>query len=135
MANQRRRYAPLITALEPRMLLDGAALAEASKTLTDTQLQHAPAPDTTIDAALQGPTLYATALALGPSSSASSTSASTTASDTASAETPMADPAHQVVVVDASVPFADQLLATIPPEWTVISLQAGSDGLSQLDQA
>ncbi len=45
------------------------------------------------------------------------------------------DPTNQIVVVDASVPFASDLLADIPPEWTVIRLQADSDGLTQLAQA
>ena len=35
MTKARKRSSPLITALEPRMLLDGAALTEATQALTD----------------------------------------------------------------------------------------------------
>ena len=101
MAKSRKRHAPLITALEPRMLLDGAALTEANQTLLDAQQQQSsPVPD-----------VQAPVLALSQ------------------------DPAVQVIVIDASVPSVDQLLADIPPEWTVVRLNADSDGLTQLNQA
>ena len=102
------------------MLLDGAALTEATQALTDAEKQAAAA-------------------------AAADTTATT---DSNTADTPVAslppaepvfalsdDPGSQIVVVDASVPFADQLLADIPPEWTVIRLNAESDGLTQLTQA
>ncbi len=50
MAKARKRSSPLISALEPRMLLDGAALTEASQVLTDSELQQSsPAPEATPD--------------------------------------------------------------------------------------
>ena len=96
------------------MLLDGAALNEATQALTDTALQQTepPATDTATD----------------------------DTTDTRQAITEpvfalSAEPTGQIIVVDASVPFADQLLADVPPEWTVIRLNADSDGLTQLSQA
>jgi hypothetical protein len=53
----------------------------------------------------------------------------------ASAQAPEVDPTRQLVVVDASVPFADELIAGIPPEWTVLRLTADRNGLEQIAAA
>ena len=102
------------------MLLDGAAVTEATQALTDTELQTKPptdAPTEPVATPQPTPTDSSESTQLEPAFALSE------------------DPAGQIIVVDASVPFADELLADVPPEWTVIRLQADSDGLTQLTQA
>ncbi len=99
MAQSRKRHAPLITALEPRMLLDGAALTEASQAITDTELQQAaPPPTDTTPADAPADDTNVTGLPPAPVDPAFALSE---------------DPAGQVIVVDASVPFADHPSSTV----------------------
>ncbi len=96
------------------MLLDGAALTEATQAITDTELQQA---DPTADNNQQ-------------------VDAGETAKPAGEPIFELSDsPAGQIIVIDASVPFADELLADVPPDWTVIRIGADSDGLTQLAQA
>lgn len=130
--SKRRRASPLILALEPRMLLDGAAVATTARVVDDTQTELDALAASPLD-----PVPVAPPPPESPSPQESVDSASAPAQDR-EAEPAFAlsdDPRDQVVVVDASVPFADQLLTDIPAEWTVVRLHAGEDGLTQLARA
>ncbi|MEN9762440.1 MAG: hypothetical protein RI906_2266, partial [Pseudomonadota bacterium] len=107
------------------MLLDGAALATTTRLVSDTETQQ-----TDAIPAVPAPEVEAPAPASAP--------VDTPTDPAAEAEPVFAlspDPQGQVVVIDASVPFAEQLLADIPADWTVIHLQPDRDGLAQLAQA
>jgi hypothetical protein len=133
------RKAPLISALEPRMLFDGAALVEASLALDATPLPAA---------------LDASALPTEPGDSSvapeptSATQPRTDESDDAveadagNAREPTPDAvraaldktdfSRQVLVIDDSVSYSDKILAAIPADWQVIRVNSQTDGLAQV---
>lgn len=103
------------------MLLDGAALTEATQATSDAELQTQTPPPEDTETSPDTQSVTQTETPIAPSDEPSFALSE--------------NPAGQIIVIDASVSNADELQADIPPEWTVIRLDAGSDGLTQLAQA
>ncbi|MFZ9507419.1 MAG: DUF4347 domain-containing protein, partial [Burkholderiaceae bacterium] len=138
--SSRARRSPLISALEPRLLLDGAAVATVARSITDAGAQP------------EGPEPAATSVPAAPDAASTAVAQAPNPPDiepapgehTLQPDAPLdshlpvptsEDPTGQVIVVDDSVPFADELVADISPDWTVIRLQGDRDGLTQLAEA
>jgi len=108
-AGPRSSHSPLILALEPRMMFDGAALATAAEAAK-------PEPAPTGDAA-------------GADSHADAQHDNATAAPPAAAT---ADQRHEVVFVDNNVADYQQLVADAKPGKEVVVLDASRNGLQQM---
>ncbi|MCW2242495.1 VCBS domain-containing protein [Azospirillum canadense] len=115
-------------ALEPRFLFDAAGVATA--------VEVAHADDHAIPAATPDPHAVDQQLLAGLAAqpAAADAAAQPAAPPATSAPAP-AQPAHEVVFVDASVPQYEKLLQGLPPATQVVTIDANRDGLAQIADA
>ncbi|WP_139826424.1 DUF4347 domain-containing protein [Derxia lacustris] len=134
--------APLMLALEPRMMFD-ASVAVVADAAADAA-QHAAAETPAADAAAHASERAASDDATPAAKTADSAAASAVGTDALgtiarlgpdAAQLGRADAGATVVVIDASVDNPDAIVAALPTGTEVIRLNADSDGLAQLTEA